>query len=1102
MYRSDHKFSNYFYPDDFYIEAKHRIDNCEKNGGAISIVTLDVDHFNYINDLFGYETGDLVLKKLTEFFSVTLNGLDIYSRIHADIFAFCVNFQGYGDTGQFFSKLTDWKEVLCDVLPSHYILKASGGIVVVQDSITPVSALIDKANHARQKIKGTMGECFRFFDEKLDNELQWQKVVTLSMESALKNREFEMYLQPKVYIKSDQIVGAEALVRWRSPQHGLVAPDRFIPILEQNGFIRQLDFFMLEEACRFLKESAENGIPQVPISVNFSKIHLISEHLVEHIFQTVNRMGINTRLIEIEFTESLSVEGFERLIEVAGDLKLLGFRVSLDDFGSAYSSLNCLKELPIDIIKIDKAFLSSSTDTEKGKMIIAKMVELIKSLRMLSVMEGVETSEQVDFLRKMSCDFGQGYFYAKPMPTADYINYLKNDDLLTDILSHLPGTDDMGDSAHRDVIPQEFQMDNWELYTLGKNIDMGLMKGYLDEEATVQYINDRALEYLGYTRQEFREICHNKIVAFTHPDDVNSVQVNTEQLLATGKPLKFQARAIRKDGKVIFLQGSSSCVIDDHGRPVGLYAFQDVTEELERTQALQRSLEEKIHELEATVVAERNSREALRFSEERYRVIVEQSDDIMFDWDFEADTIFLSDKYVKLFGQMPYMEHLTTSPEIRERIYPADLPGFERWIASAYRQVGHFTTEFRCKDLRGKYIWLRGHSTAIVDEAGNALRAVGLFSNIDAQKNELDALTLKSQRDPLTQLLNKEETKIQTDALLAGQPDVPGALFMIDIDNFKELNDNLGHQFGDTVLVEFTHNIQTVFAVGCTAGRIGGDEFVVYVPGIEPANLNPTIDALMKALHINYNEAAAKYNICGSVGISYYPAHGKSFDELYRFADIALYESKRAGKSRYTVYQEGMTVAFQDKRTPVERADSVSGNYFQGNLSYRIFEMLYETKDMNTSIHMILELLGKRFGVDHIYIFQNEPSNQWASNTHDWCSPMVSREIEILEMVRYQDLGDYLSQYNKDGVFCCTDVRTTCMEIRQVCEREKIKSFLHCAIYNEGAMMGFVGFDMCMAYHEWSDEEIAVLSYFSRMLSVFLIKSNAVRHLNTASRNL
>lgn len=1067
----------YFQSDDFYNEVKRRIQNEENSGKTYYIATLDLDHFNYINDLFGYETGDLVLQKLIQHFSKVLKGKHIFCKLHADIFSLCLQHEEYGDIAKYFSELTNWQDALYGILPEHYSLTASGGIVAIVDTNVPVSSLIDKANYARLKAKGKMYNSFLVYDEKMSEELHWQKVVTFSMEAALENHEFEMFLQPKVYMKNGQIVGSEALVRWRSPIYGLIPPDRFIPILEQNGFVRQLDFYMLKEACRFLEKSAEYGLPQIPISVNFSKTHLTQEHLVEQIFQTVNQMGINTKFIEIEFTESLSVEGFERLIEVVSDLKLLGFNVSLDDFGSAYSSLNCLKELPIDIIKIDKGFLNSSSNTEKGKMIIAKVVELIKSMRMICVMEGVETAEQVDFLNKMSCDLGQGYYFAKPMPTSEFIAYLKEGNLLVDVQAFINGQGELNDTSFTHAIPQEFQMDNWELYTLGKNIDMGLMKGYLDRDASIQYINDRALEYLGCTRHEFREIFHNNIVAFMHPDDVATVNKNVQELLRTGKAYKFQTRAIRKDGKIIYLQGRSSCVIDDHGRPVGLYAFQDVTEELEMTNNLQRSLEEKIQELEASVEAEKQSKEALRISEERYRMIVEQSDDIMFDWDFETDTIFLSDKYIKLFGQIPIMENLRTNQGIRERIYPEDLAEFENWIKKAYRKAGHFISEFRCRGADGKYIWLRGHSTAACDEEGNALRAVGLFANINSQKIAFDALTIKSQRDPLTKLLNKEETMIQVNALLEEEPNVPGAFFMIDIDDFKGLNDNLGHQCGDEVLMKFSKTIQNFFLEDAIVGRIGGDEFSVYLRDIHPENLNRKIDSLIKDLRLNYEENNTKISLHGSVGVSCYPLHGKSFKELYQFADIALYVSKRGGKGRGSIYQTDM-------------ADPMQNNCFYNDLPYQIFEMLYNTKDIEVSVQMILELLGTYFGVEHVYIFQNDASNEFAKNTYEWRLADIPETGSTPQSVHYKALGDYLSQYSSDGVYCCSDIREASLEVYEICVKQKIKSLLHCAIYNEQVMIGFIGFDMCSEYHKWKKEEISILSYLSKILSVFLLKSN------------
>lgn len=710
-------------------EAQKRLNRMNSDGPPVAFISLDFDNFNYINDLYGYEVGDRVLERISLHIDSALGEHDIFCRLHADHFVLCLQTGDPSLASHIFTEAADLKQALADLLPQHYTLAASGGILVVKDNTIPIPALLDQANCARKLSKGSVVNSFHIYDKKMNEDTQWKKQVTCMMEAALSNREFEMYLQPKVILKTGEVIGAEALARWNSPEYGMIYPDRFIPILEQNGFIRRLDFFMLEEACRFLCANRRDGRSLLPISVNFSKLHLRTGRLVERIFETVNRQGIPTHLIEIEFTETSLSENMELLIEVVSDLKLLGFHVSLDDFGSAYSSLNYLKDLPIDIVKVDKGFLNSSTDTDRGKIVISKMVELIKSLRMLSVMEGVETEDQVGFLQKLSCDIGQGYFYAKPMPQSAYLEYLGSNTLLDDLKEYgREQEQEQPDYSYQNVVPQEFQMDNWELYTLGKNIDMGLMKGYLDGEATVQYVNDRALEYLGYTRQEFREIFHNSIVAFTHPDDGHMVQKNAEQLIASGKPLQFQTRAIRKDGKVIVLQGRSSCVIDERGRIVGIYAFQDVTEELERTAALRQTLEGKIRELEETVAAEQAAREALRQSEERYRIIAEQSDAILFEWDFVADGIVFSDKYRVVFGRYPHgTEKSTRNPDLRRHIHPEDRPAFEDWAAHACRRPGRSDVAFRVADVKGRYLSMVLDATTICNPLGIPVKAVGTF---------------------------------------------------------------------------------------------------------------------------------------------------------------------------------------------------------------------------------------------------------------------------------------------------------------------------------------------------------------------------------------
>ncbi len=360
-------------------------------------------------------------------------------------------------------------------------------------------------------------------------------------------------------------------------------------------------------------------------------------------------------------------------------------------------------------------------------------------------------------------------------------------------------------------------------------------------------------------------------------------------------------------------------------------------------------------------------------------------------------------------------------------------------------------------------------------------------------------MTFKSQRDPLTKLLNKEETRIQIEKILEIFPNEVGSFFIIDIDNFKELNDNLGHQLGDTVLIEFTHKIRDFFPSNSIVGRIGGDEIAAYMPYISLDNTASKAEQLLQALRMNYYGSASKYNIHGSVGIAAYPMHGKTFDELYHLADIALYESKRRGKDCYTIYKSHMTGSLQDNRTPVEWSESFLNTYFQGDFSFKIFEILYETKDINASIQMVLELLGKRFKVERVYIFQNDSEGKSARKIYEWCTSSI--EKGQFQNIVYKELGMYLSQYTKEGIFCCPDVRYSNREVYEICRAQNIKSLLHCAIYNEKIMTGFIGFDMCTKYHNWSGEEIAILGYISRILSVFMVKFNTTLKLETSYQN-
>ena len=243
------------------------------------------------------------------------------------------------------------------------------------------------------------------------------------MEEALNNSEFEVYLQPKYGANSRSLAGAEALIRWNSSKFGFVSPGRFIPIFEKNGFITKIDDYMLRKVAELQKKWQEEGKQIVPVSVNISRVHFAREDLAEHICEIVDSVGISREGIELELTESAFFEEKDALIGIVRKLKDMGFAISMDDFGTGFSSLNSLKDLPLDVLKLDAEFFrGSGIRDERGSAIVAATIQLAKSLGMKTVAEGIEEEEQVNFLAEKGCELIQGYYFDKPLPIEEFEN--------------------------------------------------------------------------------------------------------------------------------------------------------------------------------------------------------------------------------------------------------------------------------------------------------------------------------------------------------------------------------------------------------------------------------------------------------------------------------------------------------------------------------------------------------------------------------------------------------------------------------------------------------------------------------------------------------
>ncbi|MBQ9200137.1 MAG: EAL domain-containing protein [Lachnospiraceae bacterium] len=303
--------------------------------------------------------------------------------------------------------------------------KASDGRFVKRKNID-VEKEYNNACTARAEFEGSEDSGIAYFDDKLVEEQKWIDMVSEKQQQALDNEEFMVYYQPKYDPRTNELRGAEALIRWQSPEYGFVSPGRIIPIFEKNGFITEIDHYMISHVARDQKAWLDKGYKCVPVSVNVSRAHFIESDLAEQIRDMVDKEGAPHELVEIELTESAFFDDKNAMINTIEKLKSYGFAVSMDDFGSGYSSLNSLKDMPLDVLKLDAEFFRGENSGERGKIVVTEAIKLAKSLNMRTVAEGVEIKEQVDFLADQDCDMIQGYYFAKPMPKDEYESRMKS----------------------------------------------------------------------------------------------------------------------------------------------------------------------------------------------------------------------------------------------------------------------------------------------------------------------------------------------------------------------------------------------------------------------------------------------------------------------------------------------------------------------------------------------------------------------------------------------------------------------------------------------------------------------------------------------------
>jgi diguanylate cyclase (GGDEF) domain len=390
-------------------------------------IDADIRGFKVLNQMYGTVRTDLMLVLFADCLKLVTQGFTGYiGRVYADRFSCLVEIDNeYAAMSVFRKKL---KNVEKEIKKSDIVFYIKFGIAfsLKNEPGVSIQALAGRASFAKATIKNNLMYKYAVFTPEMQRQINEEQEIESCMEKALSNGEFFVIYQPKISLKTEKIIGAEALVRWRNPKFGVMAPAKFIPTFEKNGFIVDLDFYVYDMVFGFLQRELDAHRPVVPVSLNMSRNHTNPEQFISQFINLFEKYSIPPSLIEIEIIERTSETGKLMLLELTKLLHKHGFNVAMDDFGSGESSLNMLNTIPVDVIKFDQSFLNPGNYTEKTSGMITKLVELGKQLDKETVFEGVETKEQIDFLKSIQCDQVQGYYYSRPLCEDDFIAYIRD----------------------------------------------------------------------------------------------------------------------------------------------------------------------------------------------------------------------------------------------------------------------------------------------------------------------------------------------------------------------------------------------------------------------------------------------------------------------------------------------------------------------------------------------------------------------------------------------------------------------------------------------------------------------------------------------------
>lgn len=415
-YRATHDSLTGLYNKEHFYERVEQL-LADKEDNSYCMVCSDIKDFKLLNDIFGVETGDMVLKHFAEMIRENVHDFSVYGRLSGDKFALCMPINAYDE-----SVFKYHVEQVSHLVGSAYKLNLQVGVYYITDNSIEPSIMCDRAFMAIKSIKSSYTENICCYNDSLRDIIIAEQQLTSAFTAALADRQFTIFIQPQVASDGRKVLGGEALVRWNHPERGLVPPMEFIPIFERTGLVCQLDMYIWDFACQKLAEWKKEGRTNYHISVNISPKDFYFTDIYETFTGLIKRYDISPENLRLEITETAMMSDFKSQLSLIERLREFGFKIEMDDFGSGYSSLNMLKDISVDTLKIDMGFLRQTENNERSRAILRAIIMLSKQLGIEVITEGVETLEQVEFLTEFGSDVFQGYYFARPMPVEEFEN--------------------------------------------------------------------------------------------------------------------------------------------------------------------------------------------------------------------------------------------------------------------------------------------------------------------------------------------------------------------------------------------------------------------------------------------------------------------------------------------------------------------------------------------------------------------------------------------------------------------------------------------------------------------------------------------------------